>query len=147
MNIVSMLDGFTYLPPKQETDTSYWKHKWNFVCVYYINTLDYDPNERGSYKCGLELIDHDVIPFVAHLTTEEYFHQMAIEDTLEGVAEACKLDEVDPGYYRCVCGVVIEGGSSTSWEGITEYDEELYHELISRTKLTAGEVDSLLRML
>lgn len=116
---------------------------WNIIVEYYIDTRFYDPTSNG-YSKGLELFHTDFIPLCAHLHTESYFSEIIVEDDIINVAEECQLDKVEPGYYKCVCAVKIEDVTSSSWEGVTEYDTETYYEMLSRTKLSNDDMDYII---
>lgn len=111
--------------------------EWNMIVNYIVDTTDYNP-KHNSYSSGIELIQAESIPLCAHLSTEDWFSQEAW-DTVDDMAEEFKLGELEPGFYRCVCGISVNGSEWTSHEGVTEYDTEVYHEMISRTKLTHAE--------
>ena len=121
-------------------------HKeWNIIVEYYVNTHDYDPKNNSYYK-GLELFHTDYIPLCAHKDTECYFSEVIFEDNIIHVADECRLHKVEPGYYKCVCGVKIEDVTSSSWDGETEYDTEVYYEMLSRTKLTNADIEYIMEI-
>ena len=121
-------------------------HKeWNIIVEYYVNTHDYDPTSN-SYSKGLELFHTEYIPLCAHMDTECYFSEIIVEDNPVDMANECRLHKIEPGYYKCVCGVKIEDVTSSSWEGPTEYDTEVYYEMLSRTKMSRDEVECIMEI-
>ena len=119
-------------------------HKeWQLVVAYYVNTLNYDPTSIKFYDKGLEIMHTEMIPMCANLATENYFNEVAVEDNCLYMADECELGKVEPGYYKCVCGVTIDSVQSQTQDGV-EWDTETYYYMISRTKLTPAEVDYII---
>ena len=117
-------------------------HDWNIICMYLVDTTHYDPtaSSSGYMDHGLEVLHTDSIQLQSHIATEEYLYEMAIEDGMEYMADECQLSSVEPGYYRCVCGLRIVGTESTTQDGV-EYDTDIHYEMISRTKLSRGDAE------
>lgn len=128
---------------KQEEFTDVNHDKWNFIGVYYVNTLDCVPSDGAIYDEGLEVMHTEIIPLCANLPTEDYFNEISVEDDLKYMVMECKLHSTEPGYYKCVCGVKVDSVQSQSQDGV-EWDTDILYEMISRTKLSTQDVDYII---
>lgn len=121
--------------PAESISPDVFNHDWDCIISITYDMTQFDPEDK--YMRGCEYVDSSCIPVRGDIQTELYYHDLAAtlaSDEFEHIIDFDNVDESDvvPGVYRYVLGVRVSGNQWTSHEGVTEYDEEYYYDVISK---------------